>query len=64
MTRLTPQKETLASKAGTLAISEELKRLMPLIEEAKKEEVDAAVQKAVDKAISEERANVAAQVAC
>lgn len=59
---LSPQKETLSSKHKTVANIEELERLIPLLEEAKADEITAAVNKAVEKALAEERANVAAQV--
>lgn len=59
---LSPQKETLSSKPKTVANIEELERLIPLLEEAKADEITAAVNKAVEKALAEERANVAAQV--
>lgn len=56
------QAETLKSKPKTVANIEELERLLPMLEEAKEEETSMAVQKAVDKALAEERAHVAAQV--
>ena len=56
------QAETLKSKPKTVANIEELERLLPMLEEAKEEETSMAVQKAVDKALAEERARVAAQV--
>jgi len=60
--RLHLQKETLSSKPKTVANIEELEKLIPLLEEAKAVEINAAVSKAVEKAHAEERANVAVQV--
>lgn len=58
------QRETLSSKPKTVANIEELERLIPLLEEAKEEETGIAVKKAVEQALAEERASVAAQVLC
>ncbi len=60
--RLHLQKETLSSKPGTLANIDELEKLIPSIKDAKAAEINVAVSKAVEKALAEERANVAAQV--
>lgn len=60
--RLHLQKETLSSKPKNLANIEELEKLIPLLKEAKAAEIGVAVSKAVEKALAEERANVAAQV--
>ncbi|DBA84095.1 TPA: hypothetical protein ACH3X1_006573 [Trebouxia sp. C0004] len=59
--RLHLQKETLSSKPKNLANIEELEKLIPLLKEAKAAEINVAVSKAVEKALAEERANVAAQ---
>ena len=56
------QKELLDSKPKTLANIEELERLIPLLQEAEGEEKNNAVKRAVERALAEERANVAAQV--
>ena len=60
--RLHLQKETLSRKPKDLANIEELEKLIPLLKDAKAAEINVAVSKAVEKALAEERANVAAQV--
>lgn len=56
------QKELLDSKPKTLANIEELERLIPLLQEAEGENKSHAVKRAVERALAEERASVAAQV--
>ena len=60
--RLHLQKETLSSKSKNLANIEELEELIPLLKDARTAEINVAVSKAVEKALAEERANIAAQV--
>ncbi len=60
--RLHLQKETLGRKSKDLANIEELEKLIPLLKDAKAAEINVAVSKAVEKALAEERANIAAQV--
>lgn len=60
--RLHLQKEKLSRKPKELANIEELEKLIPLLKDAKAAEINVAVSKAVEKALAEERANVAAQV--
>ncbi|KAL0047431.1 hypothetical protein WJX82_003190 [Trebouxia sp. C0006] len=55
------QKETLGRKSKDLANIEELEKLIPLLKDAKAAEINVAVSKAVEKALAEERANIAAQ---
>lgn len=56
------QRELLDSKPKTLANIEELERLIPLLQEAEREAKTTAVQRAIEKALADERASVAAQV--
>lgn len=56
------QKELLDSKAKTTANIEELERLIPLLQEAEGEDKMSAINRAVEKALADERASVAAQV--
>ncbi|KAL3131125.1 hypothetical protein ABBQ38_000430 [Trebouxia sp. C0009 RCD-2024] len=56
------QKELLDSKAKTMANIEELERLIPLLQEAEGEGKLSAINRAVEKALADERASVAAQV--
>ena len=56
------QEETLRTKPKTAATVEELERLLPLLEIAQEEETKAAVSKAVEKALADERAQAAAKV--
>ena len=56
------QEETLRSKPKTVATIEELERLIPLLQAAKEEETTGAVNKAVEKALADERAQATTEV--